>query len=292
MSLLVEGTPDDPLVVVRSRLWRFNAIGLFSGDEAVVIDPGIDPDEIAELEERVRTAHREGPPRRVTRVVITHSHHDHIRGWARFGDAEVVMPRVAAEKGAKARERILAAKARIDRHLEVDDPGFAYPEADTVFDGRLTVSCGELELVLEFLPGHSDCTSVVWIPALATLCTADYLVSPGLPYCRWRAAEFERALATMARRVDERGIERVVPAHRDLHVGREAVQAALARDEEYMRVLREAVRAGLAEGVGSERAARRAARTMEEWRGEDVGKRGRQDLDNAQRVAAEEAEPA
>ena len=36
-------------------------------------------------------------------------------------------------------------------------------------------------------------------------------------------------------------------------------------------------------------AALRAAASIDRWRGEDVGKRGRQDLDNAQRVVAEEA---
>ena len=289
MSLLVPGTPTDPLVVVRSRLWQFNGIGLWSGDEAVVIDPGIDPDEIAELSERVRTAERDGEPRRVVTVVLTHSHHDHIRGWSRFPGARVVMPRVAAEKGEVARERILAAKHKIDQHLAVSDPGFAYPEADEVFDERLRLTCGELELELRFLPGHSNCTSVVWIPALKTLCTADYLVSPGLPYCRWEATAFDQALAEMLRWTDELGVERVVPAHRDLHVGAEAVRAALSREREYMQVLRTQVRAALADGRSPDEAARHAARAMGQWRAEDVGRRDRQDLDNAQRVVAEEA---
>jgi len=228
----------------------------------------------------------------VTHVLITHSHHDHIRGWARFPGARVVMPRVAARKSPQARARILAAKGKIDERLEVDDPGFAYPEADEVFGERMSVTCGDLVLELLFLPGHSDCTSVVWIPALATLCSADYLVSPGLPYCRWQATEFERALERMNAWVDELGVERIVPAHRELHVGRDRVRAALARDREYMRVLRERVCAALTEGLSPDHAARRAAREMGEWRGEDMGKRERQDRDNAQRVAVEEAEQA
>lgn len=284
MTLLVPGTTEDPLVVVRSRLWQFNGIGLWSGDEAVVIDPGITPDEIDELHERVTTAERDGAPRRVTTVVLTHSHHDHIRGWSRFPGARVVAPRVVADKGEVARSRILAAKERIDAHLEVSDPGFGYPEVDEVFDERLELRCGELQLELRFLPGHSDCTSVVWIPALRTLCTADYLVSPGLPYCRWQAAAFDGALRTMARWTSELGIDRVVPAHRDLHEGRAAVEAALARDTEYMDTLRAEVRAALAAGDSLEL----AARAIAAWRAEDVGKRERQDLDNAQRIAAEE----
>jgi len=275
-------------VVVRSRLWQFNAIGVWSGDEAVVIDPGITPDELEELHQHVTTAERGGAPRRVTTVVLTHSHHDHIRGWSRFPGARVVAPRVVADKGEVARSRILAAKERIDAHLEVTDPGFTYPEVDEVFDEHLELRCGDLELELRFLPGHSDCTSVVWIPALRTLCTADYLVSPGLPYCRWRAAAFDESLQTMSRWTSELGIDRVVPAHRALHVGRPAVEAALAREADYMRTLRAEVRAALSSGGSPESAARTAARAIASWRAEDVGKRARQDLDNAQRVVAEE----
>jgi glyoxylase-like metal-dependent hydrolase (beta-lactamase superfamily II) len=287
MSLLLEGTPADPLVVVRSRLWQFNAIGLFDGDEALVIDPGIDPDEIAQLTERVTTAHNSGPPRRVTWVLLTHSHHDHIRGWARFPGAKVAMPRMAAEKGPQARERILAAKAKLDQSLGVEDPDFAYPRASRVFEDRLALRCGRLEVELRFLPGHSDCTSVVWIPALATLCSADYLVSPGLPYCRWQARAFDEALATLESWVVTEGVQRIVPAHRDLHVGPEAVRAALARDQEYMARLRVQVRTALDQGLTPDRAARAAAREMAKWRGADLGPRTRQDVDNAQRVASE-----
>ncbi len=286
--LLAEGTLGDPLVVVRGSLWRFNAVGLFSNGEAVVIDPGVTPDEIELLADRVRHAHLTGAPRRVTHVLLTHSHHDHIRGWSRFEGAEVVMPRAAADKNEKARERILAAKNRIDRQLDVEDGDFSYPEAGTTFDDRVRITCGDLELEQIFLPGHSNCTSVVWIPALRTLCTSDYLVSPGLPYCRFAARPFEEALARMAGWVDELGIDRIVPAHRELIVGREDVRSALERDIEYMKVLREGVRASLTEGIEEARLVRRVAREMAEWRDEDVGGRDRQDRDNAQRVLAEE----
>ena len=288
MSLLLPGSTGDPLTVVRSRLWQFNGIGLWSGDEAVVIDPGITPEEIEMLADRVRTAERSGSPRTITTVVLTHSHHDHIRGWSRFPGAKVVMPRVAAEKDARARGRIIAAKERLDQHLAVEDPGFDYPQADTVFDQEHRLMCGDLELHLHFLPGHSNCTSVVWIPKLHTLCSADYLVSPGLPYCRWEASAFERAQDQMTTWAGELGIKRVVPSHRNLHVGSDAVRHALDRDTEYMHQLRAEVRAALAAGASNEEAAHRAAKAMERWRGEDVGKRALQDLDNAQRVLAEE----
>lgn len=287
--LLLEGSPRDPAVVVRSRLWGFNGIGFFDGDAAFVVDPGLAPEEIAALGQALATRARRGSPRRVTHVVLTHSHHDHIRGWQRFPGATVTFPRVAAAKGERARDRILAAKRRIDERLGVEDPGFGYPEPDLVFEDRARLSVGTLEVELRFLPGHSDCTSVVWIPALATLCSADYLVSPGLPYCRWRAREFEAALAHMARFVRDEGVERVLPAHNDPILGRDGILAALEREREYFRVLRAAVRRALQAGAQGERCAREAARAMVAWRGVDLGARQRQDVDNARRVIEEEA---
>ncbi|MCP3914880.1 MAG: MBL fold metallo-hydrolase [bacterium] len=290
--LLWPGSDRDPLVVVRSSFWGYNSIGLFGGDEACVIDPGIYPEDIALLERAL--AEREGTdrgaaPRRITRVVLTHSHHDHIRGWMHFPGARTLFPRVAAEKTEAARERILAAKNVIDEKLGIEAKDFRYPTADEVFDAELTFTVGSLDVELRFLPGHSNCTSVVWIPALRTLCSADYLVSPGLPYCRWTAGRFEEALQTIRRWVDEDGIERIVPSHFAPLVGRAAVLAAIETESDYFRALRQLVRSSLAQGLDAESSARRAAAAMDERRPESAGARARQDLDNARRVVAEEA---
>lgn len=269
----------DSALLVRSKLWQFNSVGVSSGGEAVVIDPGITPEEIDELKAALQGA-------RVTTVILTHSHHDHIRGWKRFEGARVVMPRVAAEKGAVARTRILAAKAKIDERLGVEDPGFDYPLADEVFDDRTIVTCGDLTLELRFLPGHSNCTSVVWIEELRTLLTADYAVSPGLPYCRWNAAAFVQAQQMLLGWVDTLGVEHLIPSHRELYHGSEAIKEALTRDLDYMLELRRQTELALEAGRSDEEAVREATRAIREWRGEDLGKREIQDVDNAQRTLA------
>lgn len=286
VRFLLPGTREDPLVVVRSRFWNFNAIGLFDGDEACVVDPGIYPDEIAALDRAVRAT--AGGDRTVTHVVVTHSHHDHIRGWQRFPGARVVCPRVAAEKPEAPRERILATKRTIDAQLAIDDPGFTYPHADVVFDECATFLIGSREVQARFVPGHSNCTSVVLIPSLRTLCTADYLVSPGLPYCRWQARAFEEAMHTIARWCEKEGVERIVPAHNDVIVGREAIARAIRQELDYFTFLRDRLRDAIDAGETREGCARTAARALRERRGVDLGKKAHQDLDNARRVLEEE----
>jgi len=283
MTLLLDTAPgSDGLVVQRCGLWGYNSIGVVSGMEACAVDPGITPEEIRSFREAL-----ESGGRRVTKVVLTHSHHDHIRGWQAFPDAEVIAPRPVAEKGAGPQARILAGKAKVDERLGVEDPAFRYPAVDRSFDERLTVRVGALHLDLEFLPGHSNCTSVVHIPQLQALLTADYLVSPGLPYCRWEAAPFEAANRRLRALVESEGIERVVPAHNDLIHGREAALVAIDEELQYFAALRADLSRRLASGDSHERAMRAAASFMGERRGVDLGPRARQDRDNARRVLAE-----
>ena len=283
MTLLLD-TPagEDGLVVQRCELWGYNAIGVVSGDEACAVDPGITPAEVAAFREVL-----EAGGRRVTRVVLTHSHHDHIRGWDAFPGAEVIAPEVVAAKEEGPRARILAGKAKVDERLGVEDPDFAYPTVDRTFTDRLTVTVGDLALELEFLPGHSNCTSVVHVPALGAVLTADYLVTPGLPYCRWEVAPFEAAHVRLRELVEDAGVELVVPAHNDLIRGRAAALAAIDEETAYFAALRADLARRLASGTSPDRAARAAAAFMGERRGVDLGPRARQDLDNARRVLAE-----
>jgi len=153
---------------------------------------------------------------------------------------------------------------------------------------RYPLALDGLELELRFLPGHSDCTSVVWIPQLATLCSADYLVSPGLPYCRFEARLFEEALQTLERWTLELGIERILPAHNDLIEGRANILAALHEERDYFQFLREKARELRPDAESREALVRTLARACTERRGVSLGGKERQDLDNARRVVAEE----
>jgi glyoxylase-like metal-dependent hydrolase (beta-lactamase superfamily II) len=281
---------DGTLAVLRCGLWRYNSIGLVSEGVACAIDPGITPGEITTMRTRlmVRGA-------RVSHVVLTHAHHDHIRGWQAFPGATVVMPRIGADKEPERRARILAGKQQVDTKLGVHDPDFVYPEVDVRVDEHYAFALGALTIEVRSLPGHSNCTSVVLVPELRTLFSADYLVHPGLPYCRFEARPFEAAHERMRAWVLAGEVERVVPAHEDVLEGRPAILAALDEERAYFAHLRGEVRARLAVGENEERLVRAVASAMTERRrartGEDVGARSVQDLDNTRRVLDEERAP-
>ena len=65
-------------------------------------------------------------------------------GWDAFGDATVVAPQIVADKEDGPRARILAGKAKVDRHMGVDDPDFRYPTVDVTYESEHVVRVGEL----------------------------------------------------------------------------------------------------------------------------------------------------
>lgn len=284
MTLLVDTPPgENGLVVQRCELWGYNAIGVVSGDEAIAVDPGIKPEEIRAL----RATLEAGGARRVTHIVITHSHHDHIRGWNAFPGAEIVAPSTVAAKPEKSIARILAGKAKVDERMGVSDDAFTYPTVDRTFEDACVLKVGNLDVELRSLPGHSDCTSIAIVPKLKALLSADYLVSPGLPYCRWEAAPFERANERLRDLIVEFGVERVVPAHNELLESRDAALTAIEEELSYFRFLREEVMRQEKKGLATDKLLRACAAAMGERRGVDLGPKARQDADNARRVLKE-----
>lgn len=283
MKFLREVPPGgEGLVVLRCDHWGYNSIGVVSGDEACVVDPGLTPREVAAMGDALRAGGR-----RVTTVLLTHSHHDHIRGWDAFPGARVIAPAAVRDKEEEPRARILAGKARFDERLEDPAPGFRYPQVDHAFEVETTFRVGRLEVEARYLPGHSNCTSVALVPALGALLTADYLVAPGLPYCRWEVAPFERAQEELLELVRSRDVEIVVPAHNDLIEGRAAIEEALRTELDYFAELRRVVGEHLACGLGKDALIRSCTAHMGERRGADLGPLARQDADNARRVLAE-----
>lgn len=270
------------LVVHRSEHWGYNSIAIVSGMEACAVDPGLTPNEIDAFRARV-----EEGGRRVTTVVLTHSHHDHVRGWMRFPGARIVAPEAVKAKEDGPRTRILAGKRKFDQRMGIEEADFAYPEVDDTFDDAMTIRVGRLDVALEFLPGHSNCTSVVTIPELGALLSADYLVAPGLPYCRWEPAPFEAANRRIGELVREHGLGLIVPAHNDLLESTAAALDAIETELSYFRFLRAEVEACVKEGLHQDVILRRCSRAMTERRGVDLGPRARQDADNARRILIE-----
>jgi glyoxylase-like metal-dependent hydrolase (beta-lactamase superfamily II) len=102
----------------------------------------------------------------VTRLVYSHSHHDHIGAAHLFGDATVIGH---AEVATTLRRR--------------DDP--RRPVPDVTFQDRLTVEVGDQQLVLEYRgPNHEPGNSFIHLPRQRILMLVDVVVPGWVPFTR------------------------------------------------------------------------------------------------------------
>lgn len=135
-------------------------------------------------------------PERITRLVIHHTHFDHMglvpflkgqwpwltvtateRGKAQLSRPDVVKAVVSLNRMLLPAEANLFSKevtASLDAALERS----AVEVDRTVADGQ-TLRCGDLDLEILEVPGHSSCSMAVYIPAEKALSASD---AGGIPY--------------------------------------------------------------------------------------------------------------
>ncbi|MCZ2524560.1 MBL fold metallo-hydrolase [Streptomyces sp. NPDC059506] len=154
-------------------------------DLAVVIDPG--PLHEGHLAAVVAAAERMG--KRVALTLLTHGHHDHAEGAARF--AELTGSRVRA----------------LDPALRLGDEGLAAGDV---------VTTGGLELRVVGTPGHTSDSLSFHLPADGAVLTGDTVLGRGttmVAHPDGRLGDYLDSLRRLQRLTRERGVDTVLPGH-------------------------------------------------------------------------------
>jgi glyoxylase-like metal-dependent hydrolase (beta-lactamase superfamily II) len=196
------------VIVVTSRVWQTTCTAVRGGDEALVIDSPVYPDELEMLPALLEQAGFG-----VAGLLATHADWDHLLGRAAFpqtplGCAETTAARLAAEPGAAQREL----RAFDERHYVERAGPLSLPAAQALpVPGYCEV--GERELELHPADGHTSDGMAVWVPWAEVLVCGDYLspveiptISPG------GSLDGYRATLRRLRPVVEQA-EAVVPGH-------------------------------------------------------------------------------
>ncbi|WP_432168711.1 alkyl sulfatase dimerization domain-containing protein [Streptomyces sp. bgisy031] len=223
----------------------FANIAVFdSGDGLVMVDSGE-----WRGAEALHRAVRAWSTDRLTTVVFTHGHVDHVFGVQPF-DAE-------AEANGIARPEVVAHEAVLDRfdrytrtagyngainRRQFQQPNLTWPteyrEPDTTYRESLTLRRGDLTFELVHARGETDDATYVWIPELRTLCAGDLFIwsSPnaGNPQKVQRYAEdWARAL----RQMQALGAELLLPGHGVPIRGADRVHEALGNTAAFLETL-------------------------------------------------------
>jgi glyoxylase-like metal-dependent hydrolase (beta-lactamase superfamily II) len=219
------------VVVVTSRVWQTTSTALRGGDEALLVDSPVYPDELEMLPALLEQAGFA-----VRGLLATHADWDHLLGRAAFpqaplGCAQTTAARLAAEPGAAQR----GLRDFDARHYVQRPRPLSLPAAQALpVPGVCEVGDREVELIPA--DGHTADGMAIWAPWAGVLVCGDYLsaveiptIAPGGSLAGYRA--------TLARlRGHAARAEAVVPGHGPV-LGAERALAILDEDLAYLEAL-------------------------------------------------------
>ena len=168
-----------------------------SGDEALLYDTGIS---LAHAQFMRKTLEDQGARR--IRVVLSHWHIDHVAGNEVFADCEIIANPLTAQALRDNRARFESREPRIQPLVM----------PNSIFEGRLSLKVGDIEVELRQLDIHShDCTVLI-IPQLKLLVAGDAMEEP----ISWVAEpkRLDTHLLDLKRMADW-DIIRILPSHGD-----------------------------------------------------------------------------
>lgn len=217
------------VIVLESRVWRTTCTIVRGGEEALVIDSPVYPDELELLPDLLEQA---SFPFRG--LLATHGDWDHLLGRLAFpgaalGVAETTAARLAADPGAAQREL----RAFDDRHYVARPAPLALGQLDALpVPGYCEV--GERELELHPADGHTADGMAVFIPWASVLVCGDYLSPVEIPTIH---GSLDGYLATL-RRLEPlvASAAHVVPGHGGPLSGARAAEI-LREDRDYVEAL-------------------------------------------------------
>jgi hydroxyacylglutathione hydrolase len=235
----------DAFRITRSRALSYNSGIFISERQAVLIDPGLFPDEIEGIRRFV--AEQGAEP---SIIVLTHSHWDHILGPEHFPGVRVVAQRNyrSADCGLMNAERRKKTLDEIERWEEENgvsrDKPFPPPMPNQTFDGSMMLLLGRRPLQLISAPGHWPDQLVVYEPEGAVLWAGDMLSDIEIPFVSHRLAAYEQTL----RMLQGMDIRILVPGHGTAATDPGEVERRFREDALYLRELRRAVETWVAQG--------------------------------------------
>lgn len=229
------------LWVLPCRAMLYNTGAFISDGQALLIDPGLYPDEFAAIN-RLLAEQRATP----SAILLTHSHWDHILGPEKFPDVKVIaqaryLP-VVERDGAGLRREI--EKWEQAQGLSRERP-FTIPRPDETVGEAMTLTVGGQELRLAHTPGHAADQLVAYHATSGALWASDFLSEMEIPFVMDNLAAYERSLAMLA----GWDLRALVPGHGAATDDSNEIRTRLDHDRAYLRELRERVTHALSAGL-------------------------------------------
>ena len=231
------------LAVLHSRAMSYNAGVLLGGGAALLIDPGLFPDEVDRIKAYIYE--RGASP---AHIVVTHSHWDHVLGPEYFPGVPVTQQQESLAVLAESGTRIEHQVTDWERQSGVRrDMPFLLHQPEQTFADRLEVTLGGKPIELLHAPGHAPEQLVVSNRAEETLWTADMLSDIEIPFVMHSLEAYRQTLD----RLSQLGVTTLVPGHGTPATSKAEVTARFDTDRAYLAELQRRVAAAVAAGRGA-----------------------------------------
>lgn len=234
------------LFLFPSCAWQTNSAVLCSQGEALLVDPGFFPGEIAAVRDFVR-----GRGLRPN-LYFTHGDFDHVAGHQFFPGA----PRWGSPTLAHRDPGPVEAQLRdFDLRYYVERPEpFAFPrltwEASPAEPkGYAPRTLGDLEVLFWPAPGHTADGLAAAVPALGLLFAGDYLSELEFPFVEDSLVRYRETLGAFRRAVLGLELRLLVPGHGPVARSQTEILERVGRDEAYLEALWQAAGDSVREGL-------------------------------------------
>ena len=234
------------LFLFPSSVWQMNSAVLCSHGEALVVDPGFFPDEIATLRDFVQ-----GRGLR-PRLYFTHGDFDHVAGHQAFpGAPRWGSPDLARREPGPVEDQVREFDLRyyVERPQPFTFPRLTWEAAGPEPGGYARQTLGALEVLFWPAPGHTTDGLAAAVPALGLLFAGDYLSDLEFPFVEDSLVRYRVTLSTFRKAVHDLGLRVLVPGHGPAASSQADILGRVERDEAYLETLWQAAGDSVREGL-------------------------------------------
>jgi cyclase len=247
-----------PHVWIETSYLGANVAAVGTGQGVILVDTPMLPNEARAW----RGALEKLTDEPIAYILCTDHHRGHILGNQFFPEATVVAHegawREIGSYGDSFRIRLLN-MYRIRRPDAVQEweAGLVIVPPEVTFEGRMSLFCGDKEIHMLHVGGHTPATSVVYVPQDGILFTGDAVVTDRPPFLSQGDTKQWLHALTYLRKLR---YEVLVPGHGE-PTGKEATE----RMSEYLRLVRRRVRSAYLHGMGKTETARSLTDLLAFW---------------------------
>ena len=186
-----------------------NSTLFYLDDKAVIVDPGVLPSEMADINKFLTENDLD-----LEGILFTHTHGDHIAGWNHLPAVPLFMGSNFRLKTEDRKEKDLKFIQNIFRsnHIETKVP-IKFPHKYELIENGKSILVGGMEYYFYSIPGHSVDMNLILVPEINTVLSGDMLIQSPFPFILESVLQYRMSLGYIRRIVVKNEIETCIPGH-------------------------------------------------------------------------------